>query len=120
MNKKRIILSYFILVFMAYILDLITTIIALSFGAVENNPIAYNIFLMNPIGQMIGLFLFTFFWATVMLWLVELVYLVYKKCFEDNLRVYATLLLVGLLIIFYNTVYAIINNLNVLFNLKGG
>ena len=120
MNKKRIILSYFILIFMAYVLDLITTIIGLNLGAVENNPIAYSIFTMSPMSNIIGIFLFILFWAISMLCLVEIVYCVYRKLFEENLRVYSTFLLTGLLIVLYNSTLAIVNNLNVILNFIGG
>jgi len=105
---------------MVYILDLITTIIGLSLGAVENNPIAYNIFTMSNTGKIIGMFLFIFFWEVIMFSLVEVAYIVYKKLFDENLRVYVTLLLTGLLIILYNSFMAIVNNLYVILNLIGG
>ena len=120
MNKRRIVSAYFILVFMAYVLDLITTVIALSLGAVENNPTAYSIFNMSPVGTIFGMFLFISFWAVGMLCLVEIVYCVYKNLFEENLRVYSTLLLNGLIVIMYNSFKAIVNNLNVILNLIGG
>ena len=120
MNKKRIILVYFTLVFMTYVLDLMTTVIGLGVGAVENNPIAYSIFTMSPMSNIIGIFLFILFWAVSMLCLVEIVYYVYKKLFEENLKVYTTFLLTGLLIVLYNSTLAIVNNLNVIWSMKGG
>ena len=119
-TKKRIVLIYFTIVFMVYIIDLITTIIGLSFGAIENNPIAYNIFIMSHTGKIIGMFLFIFFWAVSMLFLVEVTYIVYKKLFDENLRTYTALLMAGLLILLYNSFMDIVNNLNVILNLIGG
>ena len=105
---------------MAYILDLITTVIGLGVGAVENNPIALQIFTMNTVGSIVGMFSFIFFWGVSMLCLVEIVYYVYRKSFEENLKVYSTLLLSGLLIVMYNSLNAIVSNVNVILNLKGG
>ena len=119
-TKKKVVLSYFIIIFMVYILDLITTVIGLSLGGIENNPIASNIFNMNYFGSIIGIFIFISFMAALMLCLVELIYAVYKKLFKENLKVYSGLLFNGLLIILWDSVLAIINNLNVIFNLKGG
>jgi len=120
MNKKRIILTYLILFSLAYIPDLITTIWGLSLGAVEINPIANYLFSLGSVLGVFLVFFFVFFLALAMLGLVELVYLFYTKWFREDLRFYGILLSMVLLVFFWQEIQSIINNLNVIFYLKGG
>ena len=120
MNKKTIILTYFILVVLVYIPDLITTIIGLSMGAVESNPIANSLFSVGLFGGCCLVFLFILFLAFMMFTIIELVYLIYKRWIGDDLRFYAILLSVALLIFFWQELQCIFNNINVIWSLKGG
>lgn len=120
MNKKNIVITYFILFSMAYIPDLITTIWGLSLGAVEINPIANYLF---SVGEFFGVFLvllFTYFLASLMLGVIEIVYFIWAKWVGEDIRFYALLLAVSLLFIFWQEVLMVLNNLNVIWSLKGG
>jgi len=120
MNKKTIIITYFILFSLAYIPDLITTIIALGLGAVEINPIANYLFSVGTYSGVFLVFIFTYILAFIMLVLVEIVYAVYKKWFKEDLRFYGILLVVVLLLIFWQETRMVISNINVIWSMKGG
>lgn len=119
-NKRKIIITYFILFSLAYIPDLITTIIGMNFGAIEINPIANYLF---STGSVLGVFLvliFTYFLALLMLLIVEVVYIIYKQWAGKDMRFYIILLSVVLLLIFWQEILMVINNINVIFEMKGG
>ena len=120
MNKKTIIITYFILFSLAYIPDLITTIIALGLGAVEINPIANYLFSVGTYSGVFLVFIFTYILAFIMLVLVEIVYAVYKKWFKEDLRFYGILLAVVLLLVFWQETQMVISNINVIWSMKGG
>jgi len=120
MNKKTIIITYFILFSLAYIPDLITTIIALGLGAVEINPIANYLFSVGTYSGVFLVFIFTYILAFIMLVLVEIVYAVYKKWFKEDLRFYGILLAVVLLLVFWQETQMVISNINVILSMKGG
>jgi len=119
MSKKTIILTYFISVILVYLIDLITTIIALSLGAVELNPIANHLFSVGSVGVFFVLGFLVFLGACMWL-IVELVYFILSKWIGKDLRFYAILLSVALLILFWGSFLAIVNNINIIIQLKGG
>lgn len=120
-NKARLI--YLLVFFAFYFGDMATTFIGFSLGAVESNPIKVYFFSFGIIGivsDIICVFLITFIFS----YFIDLMVILHSK-FEKKPKfkkdTYFLIFLFTLLISICSAeFYAIINNLNVIFLLKGG
>jgi len=81
---KKVILVCAILILMILSIDMITTVIAVNLGAIEQNWIAERIFELGSIGYIIALFSIAFIVLSVLIIADKLSSAVYKNLFNEE------------------------------------